>query len=89
MNATHGVTHYTPDDCYGCKIKTIATAFGSVGGVLQGAAGRNAFHGEHRDGGTVTERRHKMIEMARAKGNEPVELTRKEKRQFDAGEKIG
>lgn len=89
MIATHGVTHFDPDSCYGCKIKTLATSYGSVNGVLQGAEGRNNFHGEHRDGGTVTERRHQMIELARSKGVEPVELTRREREQFKSGEKIG
>lgn len=89
MNPTHGVTHFDPDNCYGCKIKTLSTAFGSVNGVLQGAEGRNNFHGEHKDGGTVRERRNRMIEMARSKGVEPVELTRRERDQFQAGEKIG
>lgn len=89
MKQTHGVTHFDPDNCYGCRIKTVGVAYGSINGVLQGAAGRNAFHGEHRDGGTIRERRNQMIEEARSKGVEPVELTRKEKSQYRSGEKIG
>lgn len=87
-NLTHGVTHFDPDNCYGCKIKTVATAFGSVNGVLQGVAGRNAFHGEHQDGGTNRERRAHMIEEARSKGVRPNELTRREAENFDAGNRI-
>jgi len=26
MDRTHGVTHYNPDSCYGCKIRTIQLA---------------------------------------------------------------
>ena len=87
-NPTHGVTHFSPDTCFGCKIKTVATAYGSVNGVLQGAAGRNAFHGEHDDGGTLRERRATMIESARAKGVRPNELTRRESENFDAGNRL-
>lgn len=89
MTPTHAVTHYDPDNCFGCKIKSVATAYGSVNGVLMGAEGRNNFHGEHRDGGTIKERRNRMITEARSKGVEPVELTRREREQFHAGEKIG
>lgn len=85
----HGIDHFTPDTCYGCKIKTLSTSFGSINGVLQGSAGRNAFHGGHRDGGTVRERRNRMIEDARKKGVEPVEMTRKERSQYKSGERIG
>lgn len=88
MMTTHGVTHYEPDSCYGCKIKSVGTAFGSINGVLQGAAGRNNFHGEHQDGGTIRERRTRMIEDARSKGVEPRELTRKERERFHSGERI-
>lgn len=88
MIRTHGVTHYSPSDCYGCKVKSIATAFGSVNGVLQGPAGRNNFHGEHIDGGTIRERRAHMITEARSKGVRPNELTRREAASFDAGDKI-
>lgn len=88
MIATHAVTHYDPDNCYGCRVKSLAVAFGSVGGVLQGAAGRNNFHGEHRDGGTIRERRSNMIEDARSKGVTPNELTRRERENFQAGARI-
>lgn len=87
-NPTHGVTHYSPTSCYGCKVKTLATAFGSINGVLQGAAGHNDFHGEHMDGGTIRERRAQMITEARSRGIRPTELTRREAANFDAGNKI-
>jgi hypothetical protein len=88
MIATHAVTHYDPDNCYGCKVKSLAVAYGSVNGVLQGAAGRNNFHGEHADGGTISERRRQMIEQARSKGVEPRELTRRERENFHSGARI-
>lgn len=77
-----------PADCYGCKLQGLAFGFGSVNGVLQGAAGRNNFHGEHQDGGTIRERRARMIEDARSRGVEPVELTRRERENFRAGARI-
>lgn len=77
-----------PCDHYRCKVKGLAFGFGSVGGVLQGAPGRNAFHGEHADGGTIGERRTHMIEEARSKGVEPNELTRRERERFHSGDRI-
>lgn len=88
MTRTHGPGVAHASDCYGCKVSGLAFGFGSVGGVLQGAAGRNAFHGEHADGGTVGERRKTMIENARSKGVTPNELTRRERENFNSGARI-
>ncbi len=85
---THAVTHYDPDSCYGCKIKSVGTSFGSIGGVLQGPEGKKNFHGDHRTGGTIRERRAGMITEARARGVRPNELTRREAENFSAGNKI-
>lgn len=74
-----GVEHvFDPDTHFCCKlrywrtVRAVTTATGSVGGVLQGPEGRKAFHGDHRDGGTIRERRDTMVAEARAKGVEPV-----------------
>lgn len=88
MTRTHGPGALHASDCYGCKISGLAFGFGSVNGVLQGAAGRNNFHGEHADGGTIRERRSRMIEDARSKGVTPNELTRRERENFQAGNRI-
>lgn len=88
MTRTHGPGVAHASDCYGCKVSGLAFGFGSVGGVLQGAQGRNNFHGEHADGGTIRERRSHMIEEARSKGVQPVELTRREQENFASGNRI-
>lgn len=76
---TTGVEHVLdPDSNLCCKLRYwrqgegMKVAFGSVNGVFQGPAGRKAFHGDHADGGTIGERREKMIADARANGYEPV-----------------
>lgn len=76
---TTGVEHVlNPDHHLCCKltywreVRPLHVTSGSVGGVLQGPEGRKAFHGDHRDGGTINERREKMVAEARAKGIEPV-----------------
>lgn len=69
-------------DCFGCKVASLSFSVGSVRGNLQGTEGKKAFHGDHRDGGTIGERRAKMIEDAGRRGNQPNELTRKELRDF-------
>lgn len=51
------------DDCFGCKLHSVSFGYGPQG--------RQAFHGDHPDGGTIRERRDRMVAEARAKGIEP------------------